>query len=770
MSSFPPRKAPRDVNRTLPLHTLLLVLPVVLATPSTLLAGQAPLSRGQVDDAAAAVATPEGRTSAPDLELTAEEEALDPGGKKLAATPTDSPPVIDGRVDDHVWELAEVVTDFLQREPREGAPASEKTEVRILYDERAIYLSFVLHDSNPAGIIASDLRRDSRLNTDDTIAVFFDTFHDHRNGFLFRVNPLGTKYDATVKDESDVNSQWDERWEAAARITERGWEAEMEIPWNVLRFRAGSHVWGIDFKREIRRKNEEANWSNYRRGFDFRAVSQMGHMIGLRDLELTGRYRLKPYVSGGYTALNATDTPFREGAGEFGIEDFKYQITPNLTADLTINTDFAQVEDDQERVNLSRFPLFFPERREFFLEGSDKFSFGGGGGHGPPLATLFHSRNIGLVSGTPVPMTYGAKIAGKMGDTSVGFINAQTGSEAAAGHDGGNYSVLRLRQDVFARSSVGLIATNVQSGGEFNRVAGVDANFRFFDHLQVNGYAARSNDSRPSGNGWIGAFGASWDDDLLSFGVDYNYIDDDFRTDLGFILRSDILRQNYRVGIKPRPSLSWVRQVMTFVNVTYVADTGGDIESREQNIYNRVQFESGDSMTVSFARNFERIEYPFSVSGAATILPGDYSFNEWRVSLDSYDARPLSARVSVSGGGFFDGTRRSYGGGGTVRLNEKASISPGYSFNRIELPTDAFNTHVITMRGAYSFSENVLTSALVQYNSIADRLSVFARLNYIYRTGDDVFLVFKSTTRWDEGFYGESDRAVVAKMTRSFEF
>lgn len=702
--------------------------------------------------------------------LTDEEKDLDPGGKKMTATPTPAPPIVDGYVDDDVWELAEVVSDFLQREPQEGGPASEKTEVRVLYDEKAIYLAFVMYDSDPSGIIASDLRRDSRLSTDDTIAVMFDTFHDHRNGFLFRVNPLGTKYDATVKDESDINSEWDERWEAAARITPEGWEAEMVIPWNALRFNAGSHVWGVDFKREIRRKNEETNWSNYRRGFDFRNVSQMGHMLGLRNLQLSGRYRLKPYVSGAYTALNATDQPLSEGIGDVGIEDFKVQITPNLTADLTVNTDFAQVEDDEERVNLTRFPLFFSERREFFLEGSDKFAFGAGGGHGGPLAKLFHSRNIGLVSGVPVPLTYGAKIAGKLGSTSIGFINAQTGSSSELGSSGGNYSVLRLKQDILQRSSIGIIATNAQSGGEYNRVAGLDANFSFFDHFKVGGYAARSQDSRQENGGWIGSFGAGWDDDLISASVEYDYIDEDFRTDLGFLRRTDILQHKYSVGIKPRPALSWVRQVMTFASVTYVTDTSGEIQTRDQNLHTRVQFESGDGMSLNYSRNFERLEQGFSVSGLAHVSAGDYTFDDWSVSFDTYRARPLSARVRMSGGGFFDGTRRSYGVGGTVRLNEKVSLSPGYDFNRIDMPADSFDTHVVSMRGSYDFSENVATSALIQYNSIADRLSVFARLNYIYRTGDDIFLVFKSTTRYDESFYGMSDRAVVAKATRSFEF
>ena len=695
----------------------------------------------------------------------------DPGGKKMTATPTRVPPVIDGVLDEQVWQIADAVSDFRQREPVEGAPASERTEVRILYDEDNIYVGFVLYDAEPDKIIATDLRRDSRLATDDTIAVFFDTFHDHRNGFLFRLNPLGTKYDATVKDEREINSQWDEKWEAAARITERGWEAEMQIPWKVLRYRTGNHVWGVDFKREIRRKNEEVEWSNYRQDFDFRAVSQMGHLVGLRGLTLTDRYRFKPYLSGGVTALNASDAPLTSGDGDLGVEDFKIQISPNLTADLTLNTDFAQVEDDQERVNLTRFPLFFPERREFFLEGADKFQFGSGGeGFGGPSALLYHSRNIGLFQGNPVPMRYGAKITGKLGATSVGFINAQKGSAPEFDYDARNYTTLRVKQDVLGRSSIGAIFTNVQGGGEYNRVGGFDANFRFLDNLNISGYLARSYDSRVASPQWIGSLRTGWNSDRWSANASFDYVDPEFRTDMGFIRRRDLARQNYSLGWKPRPAWGAVRQVMVFGSVEYLTDTEGEIETRSQSLWTRWQLESGDSFTVSVSREFERLDEGFYPSGLAFVGPGDYAWTSWRASVDTFRGRRVSGRLNASGGGFYDGTRRSFGARLTLRPNQKLSVSPSYDFNFVELPTGAFSTHVAGLRAGYNFSDRWLTSALVQYNSVAKRLSIFARLNYIYRTGDDFFLVYKSTVRYDEEFYGQVDQAVIAKLTRSWDF
>ncbi|HJO05638.1 MAG TPA: DUF5916 domain-containing protein [Acidobacteriota bacterium] len=751
---------------------------ILLAMPAGALAESQERGKQQRDDskrelreALEAAADPAAVESA--RAPTPEEEAeIGPGGKRMAATEAPVAPLIDGLVDDDVWALAEVVTDFLQREPVEGGVPSQRTEVRILFDDDNLYLGFVMYDE-PDRVVASDLRRDSRLETDDSIAVLIDTFHDHRNGFLFRVNPLGTKYDATLQGERSINSRWDERWEAAARITPNGWEAELQIPFKAMRFAAGGHVWGIDFSREIRRTNEEVNWSNYRRGFNFRNVSQGGHLLGLKGLRLTGRYRVKPYLTGGYSALNATDLPLTERSGDYGIEDFKVQLSPNLTADLTVNTDFAQVEDDEERVNLTRFPLFFPERREFFLEGSDKFalgSSGGRGGGGDSGALLYHSRNIGLFDGTPVAMRYGAKLTGKIGNTSIGFINAQTGDNREIGYTGNNHTTLRLKQDIFDRSSVGVILTNVQGGGEHNRVGGIDASFRFFDHMSVRGYVAQARDSEVDKVQYVGALDAGWDSDLWSAQASVSYVDPDFATDMGFVRRHDMVRQSYRLGWKPRPSWSWMRQMMFFTVLEYVTDINGNPETREHTLWTRYQLESGDSASVMVQRSFERIREPFEVSDQAEIGAGDYLSNEWRVSFESYRARRLSGRVNASGGGFFGGTRSSYGGSMSMRFNEKLSLSPRYDFNRIELPTDAFDTHVASMGASYNFTERWLTSALVQYNSIAERLSIFARLNFIHRTGDDLFLVYKSTVRYDPEFYGLLDQAVIAKMTRSFDF
>ena len=714
-------------------------------------------------------------------------------GRRMNVSYTNAAPEIDGILNDPEWNFAEVVGDFRQREPDNGQPGSERTEVRMLYDDDALYFAFYMYDREPDKILAQDLRRDSRMSTDDTIAVVLDTFHDHRNSYAFRVNPLGTKYDVEVRNETQINADWDERWDAAVTITDEGWFAEFRIPFSSLRYRTGSHVWGIDFKREIRRRNEEADWNNYRRGFQMSAASQFGHLVGLRDLGLTQRFRFQPYVSGAGSQFNTADEPFNEAAGDIGIEDFKVQITPNLTADLTVNTDFAQVEDDTERVNLTRFPLFFPEKREFFLESASNFAFGGGGGGRgggfgrAPSVSLYHSRNIGLVGGEPVPMRYGVKLTGKIGSTNIGFVNAQTGNseinlvdDLELFNPGKNFTVLRLRQDVFNRSSVGMIFTNVQGDGEYNRVAGVDASFRFYDFLSISGEIAGvlADDvleaiDELDDNPITARFGAGWNSDLWNVSGSYQRIDDDFKTDLGFIRRGDVATQSYRLGWSPRPAFApAIRQFRFSGNFNYLTDVDGNFLEQSASLTATTTFQSGDRVTFNIRQESERLDQVFFVSSDDNIfvLPGDYDTRGYWVNFDSFNARKLSGRMTVSWGDYWDGTQYAFRPGGTVRFNEKFSLSPSYSYNHIDLPTGIFVTHTITTRVAYNFNERWLTNSLVQYNSVSGRASVFFRLRYVISEIDSFFLVYKSTRIWDEVWNGVADHQLIAKMTYSIDF
>ncbi len=528
---------------------------------------------------------------------------------EMAVSRATEAPVMDGIVDDASWALADVASGFLQREPRQGQGASERTEVRILYDDENLYIGVIAYDSDPGAILASELRRDAlggggrggggdNRGSDDTVSVVLDTFNDGRSAFLFRVNPLGARYDATIRNESEVNSDWDEAWDAAAQITSRGWEAELVIPLGILRYSTSASGWGIDFERQIRRKNESVAWSNYRRDFRFIAVSQAGDLRGFENLSLKQRFRLRPYFLGTSTSLFEDPTRTNSVDQQLGIDDFKIQLTSTLTADLTYNTDFAQVELDDERVNLTRFSLFFPEKRDFFLEGANNFSFGPRGGDGSteaPLLRLYHSRNIGLSdSGKPVPIDFGAKMTGKVAGGTMGLLHVRTDTPDLVG--GQQFTALRWRQDVLSRSNVGALVTNVErADGGTNTVVGADASFTFFDNLNIAGFAARATDDTFEDGKFAGQVRVAWQSDLWRASFDLTHIDPEFRADLGFVLRQDVVRRVYRASWNPRPGgIPWLRSVNFSANQTTFHDTHGELVGRESWAGAFLNTEAGD--------------------------------------------------------------------------------------------------------------------------------------------------------------------------------
>ena len=689
------------------------------------------------------------------------------------------PPVLDGLVSEASWDSADVASDFLQREPQEGQPASERTEVRVLYDDDNLYVGVIAYDENPSAVLATEMRRDelgSRFGgSDDTFSILLDTFNDGRSAFLFTVNALGTRYDATIRNESEINSDWDEAWEAAAQVTARGWEAEMVIPLGILRFSSGMADWGVDFERQIRHKNEQVAWSNYRRNFQFIAVSQAGGLRGFENLSVTQRFRLRPYFLGGATSLFDDSVRTNDVTEEFGIDDLKIQLTSNLTADLTYNTDFAQVEVDQQRVNLTRFSLFFPEKRDFFLEGANNFSFGQqrggfGGGFGAPTLRLFHSRNIGLSDdGEPTPIDFGFKMTGKLGSGNIGLLNVQTGDSVFGG--GRNYSALRWRQDILERSSIGALITNVEGpAGATNTVIGADANFTFFDNLNISAFGARATDDGLEEGKFAGQFRVGWQTDLWSASVDILRIDPEFESDLGFVLRDDIVRRAYRVSWNPRPRVPWMRQVSVDGSLSTFHDSSGTLVSRRAEAFAFFSFESGDSIGGGYAREFELLDSPFEIHPDVTIPPGEYTFDALDVFLFTFGGRRISAGLSANIGEFYDGTILALSPRLTFRLSEKFRLAPSFSYNKIDLPGGSFTSNVFNVRANYSFSDRWLTDALVQHSNVSDEVSIFARLRYIYRIGDDIYLVYRQAGKYDGLRFGRHDRSLTLKVTRSFDW
>ena len=688
---------------------------------------------------------------------------------EVGAVRATQPPVIDGRLDDAAWRNASVVSAFRQKEPDEGADATEATRVRVLFDQANLYIGVELLDRDPSQILASELRRDNLLESDDTFAVLLDTYHDHRNAFLFRVNPRGTRFDGIIRNENrNINADWDEAWTAAAAITAEGWTAEIVIPFRVLRFSGErDQRWGINFERIIRRKNEAAYWAGWDRNYSFYHVSQAGHLSGLSDVRQAERIRVRPYVVSGVEQLDAVSTPAGASAvREVGIDDLKFALTSNLTADLSLNPDFAQTEVDAQRVNLTRYSLFFPEKRQFFIEGAESLRMGVGLLHfGPPPLEMMYSRSMGLSDrGEPTPILAGGKLTGKMAGFDLGLLNVQAdrkGTQPAR-----NFSVARIRKELLGRSYVGAIATNRAGSGAFNRVAGADARFVFKEHLVVAGLAARSFASRSSGARWARQLGAEWTDDRIEAGANYLEVDPGFDPGVGFVRRHDRM-MGTRVSLKPRPRGSLVRQFDITPSLVFYHDHGGTLVQRDAKFIVGTAFQSGDRIEVAAERYLERFQQPFAIGSGVVVPIGLYTWNNCRVTARSFTGRIVNRNATVDVGEFYGGTKRSLDMGTDLRPSKNLSLNLSYAVNDVALPTGTFRTHLVGVRWNVSFTTSLLTSAYLQYNSAGELAAVQVRLNYIFRTIDNIYLVFNDTRFTGGAFADRDNRSLVLKATYS---
>ncbi len=682
-------------------------------------------------------------------------------------------PVLDGNLDEALWRQVPATSDFLQRDPREGAPASEITEVKIIYTNTAIYFGVVCYDSEPERIIAKERARDDTLQTDDTFEIILDTFHNSKDGFLFRTNPLGTKFDSWFTEEGRrENANWDENWSVAANITETGWVLEIEIPFRSIRMPdREEQLWGVDFKRNITRKNEEVIWSNYRRNFEFVEVSQAGDLVGLRDLSNELRLRIKPYATAGVSRIFRQGQPETDHLFDAGLEDVKYRLTPSLILDLTLNPDFAQVDVDDQISNLTRFSIFFPERREFFLENANVFEFGPGGGlraDQRPELKFFHSRTIGLSEDLePIDIIAGLKLTGQLTGLDLGFMSVQT--DDFTDTPGSNFSVLRVRKKLFSRSVVGVIGTNRQSRVEddSNSTLGIDSNFIFFDNLHLESFFVQSKTPGLEEDDWSARpLRVFWQTDFLFAAAEHMIIGRNFNTDMGFIPRKDMKQSLLEFKISPRPANEWIRQLEFGGKLNYITNQEDILETREQQLNAALDFESGDGLNLNYSHNFEFLESGFRLRGRLPVPPGTYRSDRISVNVLPYRGRMISGFFSVQREfGFWDGNRT------TLSLNPRIKVSPNLSFqiqyrlDDIQLPGGALTSHVSNVRMNYNFTNNWLTSTTVQYDSVQDLVNFNFRLNWIYRPGDDLFLVFGQTRNSNL-----TDREIILKLTHSFDF
>ena len=708
---------------------------------------------------------------------------------------------VDGTLDERMYETVMPLSDFIQQLPDEGAPATEQTEAWVFYDDRSVYVSARLWDAAPESEwIANEMQRDSiQLVQNDTFNVAFDTFYDRRNGVAFMVNAIGGFMDYEIADEGNINMDWNPIWDVRTGRFDGGWNVEMQIPFKSIRFRPGpSQIWGIQLGRRMLHKNEfdyltpVANSA----GPGLFRVSAAGTLSGVEVPQGNRTFEIKPYAIGSLaTDVNAVPRISNAGAGDFGV-DVKYGVTQNLTADLTYNTDFAQVEVDEQQVNLTRFSLFFPEKREFFLEGRGIFDFGrganlfsggggggggrrpgggGGFGRGGDVPTIFFSRRIGLEAGQTVPILGGGRLTGKAGKFSIGALNIQTDDAPSAAAVATNFTVLRVKRDILRRSRIGGIFTGrtvSAAGPGSNEVYGLDTAFSFYDNVTFNGYYARSQTPGLDGDDASYQAAFTYAGDLYRFQLDHLLVGDNFNPEIGFLRRDDFRRTFTLAQYRPRPSLRAVRQFTFGASLDYIENGAGQVETRLAQARFNTEFENTDRFAIDVQQSYELLVEPFPLATDVTIPVGGYDFRDVFVSYSMGSQRRVSGTWSLQRGSFFSGDITAVGyRRSRIEITPQFSVEPGISINRINLPEGLFTAKLLTGRLTYTVTPRMFVGALVQYNSSTDSLSTNLRLRWEYQPGSELFVVYNDQRDTElRGTPMLENRAFVVKFTRLFRF
>jgi hypothetical protein len=706
--------------------------------------------------------------------------------KRITAVRATGPITLDGALDELAWREAPVANGFVQNDPREGNAATYDTDVRVLYTDDAVYFGVFAHDEEPAKIVLNDLKKDYSKDGNDGFRILLDTFHDGRNGYEFMTNPAGAKWDSQIAGEGrDNNANWDGIWDVKTRMSERGWFAEIWIPFRTLKFGSDdAQVWGVNFQRKLRRLNEDSYWAPIQRIYDIERVSMAGTLEGLRGVHAGKNIRVKPYAltSGSRVATSPLNGDFQGGV------DVKYGVTSGLVWDFTVNTDFSQVEADEQQVNLTRFSLFFPEKRDFFLENQGLFAFGndngGGGGNAfngrgnqPQDMRMFFTRRIGLSdNGNALPILGGTRLSGRQGAYSIGVLNIQQREDS--GFAATNFSAFRLRRDVFANSDIGAIVLDKEvSGPRFNRLAGADANFRF-GNLQFTGFAAKSFSpvlatGSTGGNSVAARGNMQFTNRQWRTTLRYTSTGEGFNDELGFVPRvgvRDTYTQLWR-SLRPR----WLPRSIREVGPHWILQQsnrldGNALDQRQQDFHLSINLSDGAGIEPGVNTNVEVIRAPFVLNAArgARILPGRYEYNEYFFYYRTNGASRLASNVRYSIGPFYGGYRRSYAWGPEFRPNEKLNATLTLQLNDISLPAVSYLSTLTTARVNYNFNTKMFLNALLQYSTDTHQLSSNIRFNIIHRPLSDLFFVYNEHRDEHTGLL--QDRSLIAKMTYMVAF
>ncbi len=694
---------------------------------------------------------------------------------------------LDGRLDEAIYRETRPISDFIQLEPRNGEPATEKTEVWLAFDARHVYVSMRVWESRPERMIVNEMRRDSNnIRLGESIWFAFDTFHDRRNAVQFEVNPLGGRTDAQSTNERQYNSDWNLVWDLAVGTFDGGWSLEAAIPFKSLRYGPGAaQTWGFQARRNSKWKNEISFVTHVPASFGLSRGSHSASLypeaVGLEAPPAARVFEIKPYVIGDL-ATDRTLVPAvtNELGADFGV-DAKIGVTQGLTADLTYNTDFAQVEADEQQVNLTRFSLFFPEKREFFTENQGTFTFGGAGGvsgvpngDGGETPLLFYSRRIGLENGKEVPILGGARLTGRAGATSIGLIDMQTRDEPSADAVASNFLVMRVKRDILRRSAIGALVTSrsqSQLGAGSNQTLGLDGTFGFFQNLSLNTFVARSVTTGLTGDDLSYRAQLDYAADRYGVQLERMSIGNNFNPEAGFVRRHDIRRNFALFRFSPRPrSARVVRKVSAIGSVTYTENGAGRLETRMFDGEFGIEFQSSDRFVAGINEDYEFLRQPFAVAPGIGIPVGGYSFVTARTGYTFGQQRAVSGTVLVEHGDYYDGERTTLTiSRSRARLTSQLAVEPIVSLNRVDLPRGAFTARVIGARTTFTVTPLMFASAFVQYSSIAHGLSANVRFRWEYRPGSELFLVYneeRDTRARPDG--SSRGRSLILKVNRLF--
>ena len=700
-------------------------------------------------------------------------------------------PVMDGNViDDEAWSSINPIISFTQKSPDEGQVATEKTAVRIMYSDQMFYVSVICYDSNPKGIVISDTRRDAPLNNTDSFMFILDTFHDQQNGFVFGTNAGGIEYDAQVSGGGEgmsisstrqsvgvganFNINWDAAWDVKTEIGEYGWSAEFAIPFKTLRFSSDKdQSWGANFQRTIARKNEHVFWSPIPRQFSLNRLALEGTLTGI-NVPTDRNIKLMPYVLGNNNKV-INETSYSESEGDFGL-DAKVGVTSSLTMDITYNTDFAQVEADEQQVNLDRFSLFFPEKRAFFLENAGLFSAGENTYYGPDIE-MFFSRRIGIVSGSRVPLLGGGRLTGDLGGFKLGILNMRTGSVKNVS-DGDDYGVFRLKKELPNRTYFGGMVTRKKGLGDdgyINQSYSVDGALGIGEAIQLIGFAAKTDPApgiKGDNDSYAYVLEANRNTQSFTNQIRYSEVGENFNPEMGFVKRLGYRKVLFRILNRTRPKdffgILELRPHITYWGYWKLED--GFQETGFLHIDNHWEFRNGFRIDTGINFTREGVVDSFQIVSGEWVPPSTYDNKEIHVRTNTNLTKPFSIILVTKIGGFFNGDRKNFDTTLRYRFGDRFTSEVISKYNDVKLDDGGeFITHLIRSRLTYALSSNIYIQSLLQYNNQSDEWSMNWRFIWQQSAATGLYIVYNEAQDYDGIPIAKSTKSFVLKYSYLFD-